>query len=373
MIDWPTKDSITQTLVENIAGSGKTISDLANQWVMKHLIIGIREALWMIIVVIKVVYDQATALGATGTKLEQMGYERGVDKKLATKAVHSVTLNKSSPVSADLSITDNFLLTTTPTGNNPPVQFRVQAGQSKVIGAGTSSVTSVMVECTEKGEIGNVPSGAINLVAQAGIDSVTNSVLVEAGTDVENEDSYRTRVIDRKRNPERGGVKDDYKFWAESVEGVISATIFPRNRGNGTVDILIAGSEGMPGQVLVDKVQAYIDTKTPADIADGGVRVISPTGAAIDVTLTGCVWRTGYDVTSGGAIVKAALTGYINGQSNLDRVVRMTNLITAANTAYDPVDPDKKPVLLDFSMTTPTANRDLSNTEMALPGNIQIL
>lgn len=369
---WPTKDEITQTLVNNIVGPGKTIEDLANQWVMKHLIVALREAIYILVVIIKAVYDQLTAVGALDDKLDEMGYEYGVDRKQATKAIHTVTLRKSSPVSVDTPVPDGFLLTTTSAGNDPPVQFRVVAGQSKLIPVGSSFVTNVQVECTEEGEIGNVPNGAINLVAQAGFDSVTDSVLYQPGTEKEDDETYRARILDRKRNPERGGVPMDYKIWAESVEGVVSATPFPRNRGNGTVDILISGPNGIPDQALIDKVQAYIDTKTPADIADGGVLVIAPTGAAVDVTLTGCEWREGYDLASGTPIVETALKDYINVQANLDRVVRVMDLIAAAKGAYDLDDPDKKPVLLDFVMAAPVENRVLANTEMSLPGTISI-
>lgn len=369
---WPTKDEITQTLVTNIVGTGKTIDDLANQWAVKHLIVALREAIYILVVMAKAVYDQLTALGALDDKLDEMGYEYGVERKQAAKAIHTVTLQKSSPVTVNTAVPDGFLLTTTPAGNDPPVQFRVVAGQGKFIPAGSSLVSGIQVECTEEGEVGNVPGGSINLVAQAGFDSVTDSLQYQAGAEKEDDDTYRARILDRKRNPERGGVPMDYKIWAESVEGVVSATVFPRNRGNGTVDILISGPGGMPDQALVDAVQAYIDTKTPADIADGGVLVIAPSGAGVDVTLTGCVWREGYTVETGGPIVEDALKDYINGQANLDRVVRVVDLIAAAKGAHNADDPDKKPVLLDFTMTAPAANRVLANTEMALPGVILI-
>jgi len=371
-IDWPTKDSITQTLVTNIIGPGKTISDLSNQWFTKHLIVALREAIYLLVVVIKSVYDQITALGAKGDKLDEEGFECGVDRKQATKAVHIVTLRKSSAVPANLPVPDNFLLTTTPLGNAPPIQFRVKSGQGKYIAAGQASIVGVQVECTQVGEVGNVPSGAINLVAQAGFDSVTDSALVESGQEKEDDEVYRVRILERKRNPERGGAPIDYKIWAESVEGVVSATVFPRSRGNGTVDILVTGSDGIPSQTLIDQIQAHINTKTPADIADGGVLVIAPTAVIIDVTLTGCLWRDGYTPASGGQIVDNALKDYISIRANIDRVVRVVDLITTAKGAYDAVDPDKNNVLIDFNITAPAVNQDLTNTEMSVPGTITL-
>ena len=372
MINWPTKDSITQTLVENIVGSEKTINDLANQWVMKHLILGLREAIWTLIVVIKAVYDHLTVIGASSDKLDELGYEYGVDRKQATKAIHSVTLNKSSPVAAHYQIPDNFLLTTTPNGNSPPIQYRVIPAQEKYIPSGSSSVSGVLVECTEAGETGNIPAGAINLVAQAGIDSVTNSTLIQTGQDKEDDESYRARVLERKRSPERGGTPADYKIWAESVPGVVSAIVFPRNRGNGTVDIMITGPDGIPGQTLINTVQAYINTKMPADMAGGGVLVTGGTSIIINVTLANCVWKNGYDFANGASIVEAAIKNYIKNQANVDRAVKFIDLIATARGAYDPIDLNKTPILLNFTMTDPTTDTNLSGTETAVPGTVVI-
>jgi uncharacterized phage protein gp47/JayE len=371
VIQFPTKDEITQTIVTNLIGPGKTINDLANQWVIKHLIIGLREAIYIFVVILKMIYDQLTVTGAKGEKLEELGYEYGVDKKKATKAIHKVTLNKSSPVLANTPVPDLFLVTTTPNGNEPPVQFKVIAGQNAFIPAGQTSV-EVQVECTQAGIIGNVPDGTINLVAQAGFDSVTNSQLVTAGTEDEDEEIYRGRILERKRNPVRGGTASDYKIWAESVEGVVTALVLPRNRGNGTVDIVITGVNGIPDQSLINTCQSYIDTLTPADIADGGVKVLAPTPVSIDVTIANCLWATGVDLASGTSIVQEAISNYINISANKDRVVRLTDIIYAAKNAYDPADATKKPVLVDFTVTTPTTNRTLANVEMAVPGMIEI-
>lgn len=371
MIQFPSKDDITQILVTNLLGPGKTIADLPNQWVIKHLLIGLREAIYAIVVVLKFVYSQLTVSGAQGSKLDELGYEYGVDRKQATKAVHQISLGKSSPVAANTPVPDLFLVTTTPNGNNPPIQFRVIAGQNAFIPAGQSQV-NVQVECTQSGIIGNVPNGSINLVAQAGFDSVTNSTTVTAGADKEDDDTYRARILDRKRHPERGGTVADYKIWAESVDGVATAFVLPRNRGNGTVDIVINSFNGIPSSAVVQACQRYIDTLTPADIAEGGVRVIAPTPVSINVTLSGSVWAPGYNLATGKSIVQAAISDYLLKQANVNRVVRVLDIITQAKQAFDPSDINKKPILLDFTVAAPASNYVLGNAETAVPGTITI-
>ncbi|KKX52558.1 MULTISPECIES: baseplate J/gp47 family protein [Brevibacillus] len=371
-MQWPSKEQLTQIIVEKILGPNKTIDDLPNQWVMKHLVLGLREALYMLVVLLKTVYEQLTAVTATGEKLDELGDEYGVLRKSATKAIYSVSLGKSSPVPADLPVPDYFLVTTTPIGNDPPVQFRVMPGQNKKIPAGKNTVSGVLVECTTVGENGNVPSGAINLVAQAGFDFVSESVVIQAGTNIEDDDSYRKRILDRKKNPGRGGTADDYKAWAESVTGVVSALVIPLNRGNGTVDIVITGVNGIPEQALIETCQAFIDTKTPAGLAQGGVRVMAPSPVIVNVDLQGCVWAPGYSIETGTSIITRAVTDYIENKANVERIVRVLDIITVAKQAFNPSDPSKTPVLIDFQTVQPTTNYTLNSTEMAVVGTINI-
>ena len=72
---FPTKDELTKILVENIMGEGKRFEDLQESWFSKHLIIAIREAMWVILLVIKAVYENLTVRKATGNILDDKGYD----------------------------------------------------------------------------------------------------------------------------------------------------------------------------------------------------------------------------------------------------------------------------------------------------------
>jgi uncharacterized phage protein gp47/JayE len=372
-LNWPTQDDITQTLVDNLIGEGKRIDDLPNQYFSKHLIIALSLAIFTLVTVMKFVYDSLTVLGASDKKLDEMGYEYGVERKEATYAIHTVTLWKSSPVTEDTMVPDDFLVTTIPINNDPPIQFRVIAGQNKFIASGQNSVTGVKVQCTEAGEIGNVASGDIKLIAQAGFDYVTDSVLIESGTEREEDEPYRQRILERKRNPGRGGSELDYKIWAESVDGVASALVLPLARGNGTVDIVITGSDGPAGPELINTCQAFIDTKTPADLAEGAIRVLTQTPVPINIQLSQCLWRDGYDAITGLTFVETALQEYVKKKANADRICRVYDIIAAIKLAYDPADPYKNAILLDFVLDSPTVNRPLSGTELATLGTITLV
>ena len=93
-MEWPTKDKVTQVVVENIVGEGKNFSDLSDSWFTKHLIIAIREAVWLFVLVAQGVYGSLTVAGSTGAELDDKGYDYGVDRNTAKKALHLVTFEK---------------------------------------------------------------------------------------------------------------------------------------------------------------------------------------------------------------------------------------------------------------------------------------
>ena len=171
-MDWPTKDDVTEIIVKNIVGPDKTFYDLADSWFVKHLIIAIREAIWLFILVAQGVYSSLTVAGSNGEELDDKGYDYGVSRNAAKKAQHLVTLEKTLPQDTDYLIPDGFLVTTTPIANGIPIKFTVVPGQNKYIVAGQTTASDIIVECSEFGIIGNVADGEINLVAQAGIDRV---------------------------------------------------------------------------------------------------------------------------------------------------------------------------------------------------------
>lgn len=365
---WPTKDEITQTLVTNVVGTGKTIKDLHDQWVIKHLLVALREIIYGFIVEAKNSFEQTFVQNAIGKDLNLRGEERGISRKLATAAIHQVTLLKSSPVLVDTFVPDNFLLTTTPVGDQPPIKFRVRPGQNAFIPAGQQQV-NVLVECDEAGVIGNVHPGAINLVAQAGFDEVTNSVLITDGVKEESDEDYRGRILERMQNPDRGGTPGDYLVWAKEVAGVSDAIILPLHRGNGTVDVIPLPPVGLPSVDLISTVQSYLSEKAPLG-AD--VKAISPAPRPIDVTIIGCKFRTGYSLDNGIPIIQPVIADYITKTAVADREIRVVKLISAIAAAYDPIDTLKEPILTDFSLTVPAANIALEATELFTEGTILI-
>lgn len=370
---WPTKDEITAMLVENIVGEGKSFDDLQESWFTKHLIIALREAIWVLILMVKVVYQNLTVRTATGSDLDDKGYDFGVDRKEAVKAVHTITLHKSTAVAYDLPIPDGFLLSTTPVGNQPPIKFIVMKNQNLLISKGEKSVSHVLIECTQFGSIGNVSDNAINLVAQAGFDYVTDSKLYIAGTEQEADDLYRARILERKRKPVRAGVPSDWERWAKEVQGVSLAKCFRCARGAGTADIVIWGENGeLPAEGLIKKCQDYFDEKyIPADLSDGGILVVAPEAITINISITDVKLKKGYTIETAIPVIKTAFAEYFK-SGKLVNTLTVVDCIVCIRTAFDKNDAEKSPIVEDFTLLSPNKNIPLTGKQCPIVGTVTI-
>ena len=371
---FPTKEKLTEILVKNIMGEGKTFDDLQQSWFTKHLIIALREAMWVLLLVVKIVYENLTVRRASGQILDDKGYDFGVDRKGAVKAIHSVTLHKSTPVVVDTFVPDGFLLTTTAIGNKPPVKFEVIAGQQKQIAKGQKEVVNVLVECTEFGEVGNVSNGAISLIAQAGFDSVTDSEIYLAGTEIESDESYRQRILERKRRPARAGVPADWERWALEVKGVTKAKCFRCARGVGTADVVIWGNNGdIPEQGLIERCQQYLEKNyVPADLYNGGILVVAPELVEIDVVITNAVLKEGYTTEMIKEILQNSFLNYFRSDKTKN-MVSIVDCIVCVRTAFDPNDSEKTPVVIDFELQSPSKNIALNAKQSPMLKNLEVV
>lgn len=370
---WIEKDEITKILVENIIGKGKKFEDLQESWFTKHLIIALREAMWVLLLMAKMVYENITVRTSTGSSLDDKGYDFGIDRKGAVKSVHSVTLHKSSAVACTLKVPDGFLLSTTPVGSNTPVKFIVVEGQNLSIENGKSKVENVLVECIKYGNIGNVPDNAINLVSQAGFDYVTNSKLYKAGAEQEKDEPYRARILERKRKPSRAGVPADWERWALEVKGVSAAKCYRCARGAGTADIVILGENGdFATEGLIVECQKYIDEKyMPADLSDGGILIVSPEGVTVDISITNVVLKVGYTNEMVETVLRETFKQYFKSRK-FTGAVTVVDCIVCIRTAFDTGDSEKSPIVEDFVLELPNKNIPLTGRQLPLIGSIAI-
>lgn len=148
---------------------------------------------------------------------------------------------------------------------------------------------SVGVQALVAGADGNTPGGAVvtlvspitNVFAQAtvGVNGIVD------GSDEEDVESVRERLLTRLRQPPHGGSAADYVTWALEVPGVTRAWVFPNWMGPGTVGLTFVTDDTdpiIPTPTKVQEVQDYIDTVKPVT-AD--VTVFAPAEYVVDISI----------------------------------------------------------------------------------------
>lgn len=100
-------------------------------------------------------------------------------------------------------------------------------------------------------------------------------------------ESVKQRLLDRLRNPPRGGTAYDYEFWAKEVDGVTRAWCFPKELGIGTVVVRFATDgeteNGIPTAEKVQEVQDHIEANAPVP-AD--ITVVAPEAQVVNFTIS---------------------------------------------------------------------------------------
>ena len=150
----------------------------------------------------------------------------------------------------------------------------VPAGTECLSGAGVVYLTAeegeipagelyseVRAEAGMAGEGGNTAAGSIKVMRHApvGVESVTNPEAFIGGSEAEDDETLRSRVLSSYRKLPNGANAAYYESLARSITGVDKVIVLPKNRGRGTVDIVFSADSGYPDENLVNRVKAAIE------------------------------------------------------------------------------------------------------------------
>ncbi|HBG8308906.1 TPA: baseplate J/gp47 family protein [Clostridioides difficile] len=188
-----------------------------------------------------------------GTYLEWLGECKGVFKNQPTKTIGTITF---TGVQGTI-ITKGTIVTTIATDEKQSIEFELL--ETKTIGA--NEKVDIKAECRIAGTIGNVSNNTITVLlgSISGIKSVTNKEDLKGGTDIEDEEHFRERVLVAEQEDKLSGASSDYIRWAKEVDGVGYAYVVPEWAGAGTVKVLILDKNRKAAtQELINKVQEYI-------------------------------------------------------------------------------------------------------------------
>ncbi len=186
------------------------------------------------------IVEMTTVATATGEALDTRASEYAIKRLSATKAKYYALFEGTTP-----NIGERFYY--------DGAYFSFQLDEKGVF----------YFEAEKAGKSGNdiyadTPAVPVNNIE--GLISATFGEIYERGSDTEDDESLRNRVIEKISGPAENGNKQHYKTWCESIDGVGRARIFPLWNGENTVKAVLIDTTGKPcGAAKVAEVQDYVD------------------------------------------------------------------------------------------------------------------
>jgi len=267
----------------------------------------------------------------------------GINQKAATPAIGTVLFTGSNgatiPAGSVLVAYDGIL-------------YETDAAVTIASGTAMANITAI-----DAALAGNRLSGQ-TLTLQSPIVAVNAGAVASAltgGTDIEDDDSLRDRLLFRIKNPPQGGSKADYEAWALAVPGVTRAFVYPLEMGAGTVTVRFmmddTYSNGIPLSGDVTAVANYIEPIRPVTAS---VVVVAPVAVPLNFTIAG--------LSPSNVTVKAAIDAELKDLIVRSAVPGGTLFISHIREAISRAAGE-----VDHSLTTPSAN--VTNTT----GNISTM
>ena len=197
---------------------------------------------------------------AYGEWLDYHAQMRGISRRPATASSGTLQLT----VTKNTNIPAGSQFSTASVDGQSSVVFETTQGKFNL----PEGTTEVPVKCTQTGTAGNVIAGTVifKLSQLSGVIAVTNQEAITGGTEEEDDDSLRARIVslDQSQSVSYVGSVADYKRWSLEVPGVGGVTVIPAQDDSGLVTLVITDSNGDPAnEEICQNVYAYI--MSPAD------------------------------------------------------------------------------------------------------------
>ena len=213
---------------------------------------------------------------ATGEDLEKHAELRGLYRIPAAKATGTLRFSLREPLAQGVAIPEGTVCMTVGLA-------AFATTQAAELAAGELYV-DVPAQAVEAGPGGNAAAGTVRTmsVAPVGIAACTNPVAFSGGREQEDDGGLRARVLASYRGLPNGTNAAYYAQAAMEVEGVAAVSVLPKNRGLGTVDVVIAAAGGVPDSALVQAVQKLLEEKREVAVS---VEVKAPVTVPVDVVV----------------------------------------------------------------------------------------
>jgi len=225
-----------------------------------------------------------------------------------------------------------------------------------VLAAGESHV-DIPVQAVEAGAVGNVIAGSVRLLSAApvGITGCTNPQAMSGGGDAEEDEQLRKRIMDSFLRLPNGANSAFYEQGALSFDEVVAAVALPRNRGVGTVDVVVATAQGVPESELLERLNDYFRERREIAV---DVQACPPRTVTVDVS----VRIQSADMEQTAERVEQELRGWFSGRRLGENVLRAK--LGSIIFAVDGVE--------NYALNAPTADLTVEKDQLPVLGKVTV-
>jgi uncharacterized phage protein gp47/JayE len=298
--------------------------------------------------------EQVFAQTATGLYLERHAETRGLFRKAAVAAQGSLRFRREVPSQININVPAGVIAATRSTP-----QLRFETTEAVVLPAGQTEILAP-AKAISGGRESNVAAGAVTVLVTAapGLSTVENPVPFAGGVDEENDEALRARLLESYRHISNGANPAFYYDLAMSRDGVESANILPRNRGRGTVDVVIEAADGVKSAILEDLSDLYAAQKE----INVDVQVLGATRVSCGLALE-LAPENGHSYEVVAAAVSETVATYVGGLA-----VGAPLLLSHMGAKILAVEG-----VANYEIHAPTADVKPAGTQVLRPGNIAII
>lgn len=255
--DRPTLQTIYDRIINDIESRLTSNTPLLRRALLRVLAKVFAAAIHICYGFIVWVAEQIIVTDAETNWLDKHGFMWGVIRKAATFAVGQITFT---------GVDDTIIPKGTLVQNEAGSEYGTIA--DGVIVSGQAIVDIQAIEAgAEHNFLKEAPLQILMVVLVSPISGIDDSITVNGeitgGLDEEEDEDYRTRILQRIQLQPAGGATHDYIRWATEVAGVEDAWCFPQYYGAGTVGVVIYPEN----PALIPIVQSYIDERRPVTAA----------------------------------------------------------------------------------------------------------
>jgi len=299
------------------------------------------------------VLDQSFPQTAQGIYLERHAAMRGLFRSVASRSAGYLRFGISTAARDDLLIPAGTVCMTA--GG-----IRFETAEEALLPVGALYV-DVPAIAAEPGSSGNVAPGTVTIMSAmpVGIRQCTNPDFFTGGTDAEDDDTLRQRLLDTYQRLPNGANAAYYEQIALSWPGVAAAKAVGRPRGIGSVDLYLATEEGLPGGELLSEIHSFLQAQREISV---DLQVKAPTPAKVNITAF-IQPAEGYEYTDALAEAETALQRFFTGEL-LGQGVTLARL---GNILY------QLKSISNYRITSPSSDLAAEDTVLPVPGEFLIM